>query len=359
MKTHLSMGRLGAAVAGTIRVLLVAPPNFSGKGDSKMNKFRLMISAVAVALFALTFASAANAQATRTWVSGVGDDANPCSRTAPCKTFAGAISKTAAAGEIDALDPGGFGVVTITKSITIDGTGTFASILSSGSPSAVNVNDSASGSPGTANVVLRGLSINGTGTTFGTNGLNFTSGKSVTIIDCLFQNFTSNGLNVNLNTAGTETLYVVNTHVKGCGGDGLFATVTGGGQVKITLERSSFVQNNNGYEGRTGSRATARNCDFSLNNSVGVFSNATAAGFSAIEVWQSQISLNGGNGVQAGNGGNAGASGVVIAQNEIDRNGGTGVLISTGGAVNTFTNNSILANGTDGCAGCVGVGPGN
>src|SRR5216684_2747133 len=70
-------------------------------------------------------------QATRTWVSGVGDDANPCSRTAPCKTFAGAISKTAPQGEISVLDPGGFGAVTITKAITIDGTGTLASILAS------------------------------------------------------------------------------------------------------------------------------------------------------------------------------------------------------------------------------------
>src|ERR1051326_538717 len=72
------------------------------------------------------------AQATRTWVSGVGDDANPCSRTAPCKTFAGAISKTASPGIINCLDPGGFGAVTITKSITIDCTGTYGSVLSSG-----------------------------------------------------------------------------------------------------------------------------------------------------------------------------------------------------------------------------------
>src|ERR1039457_7550390 len=80
-------------------------------------------------------ASAARAQATRTWVSGVGDDANPCSRTAPCKTFAGAISKTAAGGEIDVLDPGGFGAVTITKSITFDGgEGQVGSILVAGSP---------------------------------------------------------------------------------------------------------------------------------------------------------------------------------------------------------------------------------
>src|SRR5215213_5695658 len=73
----------------------------------------------ALALIALALPASASAQATRTWVSGVGDDANPCGRTAPCKTFAGAISKTAAGGEINCLDPGGFGGLTITKSLTI------------------------------------------------------------------------------------------------------------------------------------------------------------------------------------------------------------------------------------------------
>src|SRR5262245_5393718 len=97
-----------------------------------MNKFRFTLKMMAVATFLFAFASMAQAQATRTWVSGVGDDANPCSRTAPCKTWAGAISKTADCGEIDALDPGGYGAVTITKSITLDGTGTLASILNSG-----------------------------------------------------------------------------------------------------------------------------------------------------------------------------------------------------------------------------------
>src|ERR1700753_3375248 len=89
------------------------------------NQFQIL----AALLLVTTLASA---QASRTWVSGVGDDANPCSRTAPCKTFAGAIAKTAAAGEIDVLDPGGFGAVTITKSITIDGAGNTAGVLVSG-----------------------------------------------------------------------------------------------------------------------------------------------------------------------------------------------------------------------------------
>src|SRR5436190_10634276 len=124
-----------------------------------MSKFVRLLVAVT---FTLAICSLANAQATRTWVSGVGDDANPCSRTAPCKTFAGAISKTFINGEIDCLDPGGFGAVTITKSITIDCTGTFGSILASGTNGiiiniAVNPNDPF------RTVRLRGLSINGTG----------------------------------------------------------------------------------------------------------------------------------------------------------------------------------------------------
>src|ERR671927_1009604 len=132
---------------------------------------RIFIAIVLVSIFSVP----AFAQATRTWVSGVGDDVNPCSRTAPCKTFAGAISKTAAGGEIDALDPGGFGAVTLTKSILIDGTtgAGFGSILASG-VNGVNVNDSATASPNTIAVTLRRLSINGAGTTLGVNGINFT-----------------------------------------------------------------------------------------------------------------------------------------------------------------------------------------
>src|SRR5436189_5717394 len=86
----------------------------------------------ATVLLVCLWSSAVQAQASRTWVSGSGDDANPCSRTSPCKTFAGAISKTTAGGEIDVIDAGAFGAVTITKAITIDGAGTFTSILNAG-----------------------------------------------------------------------------------------------------------------------------------------------------------------------------------------------------------------------------------
>src|SRR5437660_4905993 len=97
-----------------------------------MKSLNTTIRVLTCTLFILALSTLAQAQATRTWVSGVGDDVNPCSRTAPCKTFAGAISKTFIGGEIDALDPGGFGTLTITKSITVDGGSAFASVLASG-----------------------------------------------------------------------------------------------------------------------------------------------------------------------------------------------------------------------------------
>src|SRR5580700_3145981 len=142
-----------------------------------MRRLHLLSSVLALMLVFLVQTVPANAQATRTWVSGVGDDANPCSRTAPCKTFAGAISKTATGGEIDALDPGGFGAVTITKAITIDGGGgQVGSVLVAGTNGIVVA------APSTDVVNLRNLSIDGIG--LGLNGINFMSGKALHIEHC-------------------------------------------------------------------------------------------------------------------------------------------------------------------------------
>jgi hypothetical protein len=125
---------------------------------------RRVLQILLLATCTVAFASLANAQATRTWVSGVGDDVNPCSRTAPCKTFAGAISKTLTDGEINCLDPGGFGAVTVTKSITIDCEDTQGAILASGTTGIIiNITGTATSDP-LATVRLRGLSINGAGT---------------------------------------------------------------------------------------------------------------------------------------------------------------------------------------------------
>ena len=139
---------------------------------NKNSSFAALLAMVAGTVL-LAMAGQASAQATRTWVSGVGDDANPCSRTAPCKTFAGAISKTAANGEINCLDPGGFGAVTITKSIVIDCAGTLGSVLNAGTNGIV-VNAVA-----TDNVILRNFSLEGAGT--GINGIHIRSAANVRV----------------------------------------------------------------------------------------------------------------------------------------------------------------------------------
>lgn len=147
---------------------------------------RFMMTCAAV----LLMAAPAAAQATRTWVSGVGDDVNPCSRTAPCKTFAGAISKTATGGVISVLDPGGFGGVNITKSITIDGGGIEGSILGAG-VNGVLINIATAGSE----VTLRNLSMYGVGT--GLNGVRVIGASvKVTIEGCEINGF-NNGIDFN------------------------------------------------------------------------------------------------------------------------------------------------------------------
>ncbi len=158
------------------------------------NMKRLLKVALAVCVLSFAFITSAHAQATRTWVSGVGDDANPCSRTAPCKTFAGAISKPAASGEIDALDPGGFGSLTITKAITIDGGGQLAGVLVSGT-NGITVSAGA-----TDTVVLRHLAFSGIGS--GLDGVQITSAGNVVIDHCTFQGFTVNDIEVSLTNSG-------------------------------------------------------------------------------------------------------------------------------------------------------------
>lgn len=147
-------------------------------------------------------ATAANAQATRTWVSGVGDDANPCSRTAPCKTFAGAISKTAAGGAINVLDPGGFGAVTITKSITIRSDGVEAGVLVSGT-NGIIINAAA-----TDRIVLDGLDLDGLGTSL--NGINIISAREVIVRNTSIRGFNAaasgNGILVNSATKVSVTV---------------------------------------------------------------------------------------------------------------------------------------------------------
>ncbi|HEX8673078.1 MAG TPA: right-handed parallel beta-helix repeat-containing protein [Longimicrobium sp.] len=165
---------------------------------------RVLASALCLGAMAMAAPSDASAQATRTWVSGVGDDVNPCSRTAPCKTFAGAISKTAAGGEIDCLDPGGFGGVTITKSITIDCNGVIGGALFAGATSGISVNGT------DIVVVLRNLQINGAGT--GQVGVRFVNGKRIIMENVLVAQSSVAGILVN-SMAGSGYVDIANSQI--------------------------------------------------------------------------------------------------------------------------------------------------
>ena len=165
-----------------------------------MNKVCFTVKTIALVVCTLVFCVAAQAQATRTWVSGVGDDVNPCSRTAPCKTWAGAISKTATGGEIDALDPGGYGTLTITKAITVDGgtgSGWGSTLFSSVNGFVINITTNLT----TDKVILRNLSINGAGTTLGVDGVRFLDGAELTLENISIFNYSGDGVEINQSQA--------------------------------------------------------------------------------------------------------------------------------------------------------------
>src|SRR5689334_7330439 len=187
-----------------------------------MNKLRFTLMALAVMTFNLMMFSSVAAQS-RTWVSGVGDDVNPCSRTAPCKTFAGAISKTAVNGEINCLDPAGYGAVTVTKSITIDCEDTQGSILSAGT-NGVIVNITSATDTKKA-FKIRGISINGAGT--GINGIRVLAANTVHLDEVVIDGMTQHGVSIET-TSGTPKVFVQDTHIRSVTGNGINAFITGG-----------------------------------------------------------------------------------------------------------------------------------
>ena len=186
-----------------------------------MSNFRFVLRASLYVALTIAFNLTIHAQAPRTWVSGVGDDANPCSRTAPCKSFAGAISKTAVGGEISALDAGGYGFVVITKSISLDGSGYMASMIAANGANGVVINMNANDAA--KSVRLRGLSINGVGS--GGQGIVVNAATvpvSVSIEDSVIDGFTGNGISV----SGNAQVFVGNTSIRNNGGVGLVVDST-------------------------------------------------------------------------------------------------------------------------------------
>lgn len=276
-------------------------------------------------------ATLASAQATRTWVSGVGDDANPCSRTAPCKTFAGAISKTAAGGEIDALDPAGYGALTITKAITLDGGGgQVASVLVSGTNGIVV-------QAGAADVVvLRNLRFNGISS--GINGIRWLSGKGLVVENCDIFGFTTNGIDISKSDGGQAFVRNTNIHNNGGSGFSITATTT---NVQAEISGSHFDLNVFGVLAGAFSRVTVDNSVASGNSQTGFIASA-ATGTAELNIFNSMSANNAGSGVQASNA----SSTVRISGTAMHNNPGGGIFELAGGIVKSFGNNFNSGAGT-------------
>jgi archaellin len=263
-----------------------------------MRKLLLSCTTVVGATLALLLTSLpAQAQATRTWVSGVGDDANPCSRTAPCKTFAGAISKTFINGEINCLDPGGFGAVTITKSITIDCHEIFASILASGTTGII-INISPNPNDPLRTVRLRNLNVNGTGATgavgeqTGINGIRILQAAMVYIEDVLVSDFTQNGIKDERSTGGR--LNILNTTLRNNLGAGILVSPSSGStRIDVVMDRVTSAGNNEGMIFNNGPRVQINNSNSSNNTDEGIASTSTL-GSTTVNINRSMVSNNGG-----------------------------------------------------------------
>lgn len=301
----------------------------------KSSVLSVLISAMCLVLLAIP----ANAQATRTWVSGVGDDANPCSRTAPCKTWAGAISKTAPGGEIDNLDTGGFGALTITKSITIDGGGgQTASTLVAGTPGMTVA-------AGSTDVVIirrvefQGLLGNGSSPgSAGTTGINFTSGAQLSIEKCAIIGFNTAGISASVSGAAKAQIYITDTNVTNTGGTGVIISGSGG-----TLTAS--INNLRVFQGKGTALTVNGGATAMVNNSVfaGSGFGLDVESGATVDVNNSVIDHNT-TGIFNS------ASTVRLSNSDVTFNG-TGV----NGTVSSFTNNRFQSNGAGGTISAIGT----
>jgi hypothetical protein len=314
------------------------------KGNEMLVNKSLLI-ALAAASLALGV-QPAGAQAPRTWVSGLGDDANPCSRTAPCKTFAGAISKTAASGEISVLDPSGYGAVTITKSITIDGGGgQVASVLVSGTNGIVV-------SAGAGTVTLRNLRINGVAgaPSAGLNGVQILSAGAVHIENCTIFGFTQSGININVNAASPPRVFVTDTVVSNSVG-GIAARNAGVGGVSLVLYRTTLAQNSGfGLKadggGGTGLIAISASDSFITGNGTGVSATGGPSGSSRVAIVRSSIVNNATTGAVSD--ASAGKPAEIIFSNSLIFGNPTGVSSAGGGTLFTYKNNNLDGNANNG-----------
>jgi hypothetical protein len=299
----------------------------------------LSLAFAGAVLVPLMYGAPAHAQATRTWVSGVGDDANPCSRTAPCKTWAGAISKTQNGGEIDALDPGGFGALTITKSITLDGGGgQVASTLVAGT-NGFNVSAGATDVVTIRNLRIDGLLGNGSNAAnAGLTGISFVSGAVLTVEDCWIFGFNTAGIGVS--TSGNSALNISNTRITNTpNGINLAPSA---GSLLATADHVTIQDTSSNAINASGAGSvilTVTNSVLAGNNNNGNGVNAAGSTFTRVNVDGSSIT-NFATGVNVA----SANSYIRLSNNTIYFNNNT-YLIAAGGNLGSAGNNRVIVSG--------------
>jgi hypothetical protein len=287
-----------------------------------MQKHKALWAAFAAVSAIFAFSAPAAAQDARTWISGAGNDVgtvqSACSRTAPCKTLSAAIALTNTGGEIDCLDPGGFGPLTIMKSITIDCHDIFGSVLALGPQPAIVIN-----APNDATVRLRNLSFTGEGT--GTIGIQILSAATVILEDLVITGFTQQGI-VDTRSGGGTALFIKNTTVANNGGVGILAAA--GAPNAVVLEGVRSLRNLYGLAAASGSNVVIERSVFSGNSASGIEADPGAQ----IMMQSSTTSHNNGSGVSS-------SGRIGLSNNEISFNN-----TAVSGPATSFGNNRFFGN---------------
>jgi hypothetical protein len=289
-----------------------------------MRRIKFMMKTVVAVGVLLLGCSFAQAQ-TRTWVSGVGNDADPCSRTAPCKTLAGAYQKTSPGGQINVIDANAVGQLKIDHSITIDASESFAGTLALTGTDGIVVVAGASDV-----VVLRGLTLHGKGEA--DNGITYMSGGRLHVENCVISNFTKRG--INYESDGDNQLIVKNSVIRENGGAGIRVQPLAGGKAKATIDHTRLEGNQNGLSVLDNAYVTIRDSVMAGNSSNGVAVTA-----SEVSIENCLMANNKDTGVKV-----TGDKAIVRLSGSTVTGNNTGLFAAAGSDILSFSNNNVAGN---------------
>ena len=308
-----------------------------------------IVFAAALALAVTLPAVSAQAQAPRTFVSAAGSDSNPCSFAAPCRHFQAAVNATSTGGEVDALDPAGYGPIIIGQSITIEGQG-WSYIAPSPGGNGITIN-AVSGK-----VSIHGVSLNGVGIPGTTTGIQFNSGDTLNVQDSVIRDFGNVGIQVEPSSSNPTHIFVSNTQVSDNGGDGINFTTGGTGTTTGVISHVEMANNVGNGLTVTNASGPVSSINVTVSGSVctdnaadGIAATPTGGATMQIMVRNSTIANNSVSGLEATDHSkgilNQGGATIRVTRSTITGNG-VGWAIGNSGSVLSYADNNIDGNGS-------------